>query len=492
MYQLSARDLRDLFLKGEMTAQAIAEVFLKRIAKNDPRIGAFLTVLSERVIDKASLLDKKRASGKPLGQLAAIPIAIKDNIHIQGELSTCGSRFLSNYKAPFSATVTLLMEQEDALLIGKTNLDEFAMGSSTENSAYQLTKNPWDLACTPGGSSGGSAAAVSARLTPLALGSDTGGSVRQPASFTGIVGFKPTYGRVSRYGLVAFASSLDQIGPLATNVKDAALLMEVIGRHCPKDATSLDSPPIPYLQKLQNVEASIKNQKIGIPWHFLEHLSKEVLANFKQSIALLKDAGATIVDVDLDVLKVCIPVYYVLATAEASTNLARFDGIRYGLRSPHAVTLEEVYELSKQEGFGREVKNRILLGTYVLSAGYRDAYYKKAQQIRTLIIEKFNVAFSQCDVVALPTSPIPAFPLGSFQDPFQMYLQDIYTIPANIAGLPAISIPSGFSEEGKPFSLQFIGPQRHDAKLLAWAHAFEARTSYHEQIPPLFNDEALS
>jgi aspartyl-tRNA(Asn)/glutamyl-tRNA(Gln) amidotransferase subunit A len=485
MYRLSAQALRELFVKGELTAVAIAETCLKRIAHHDPKVGAFLAVLSERMIDRAEKLDQKRKAGKPLGKLAGVPMALKDNIHIKGEISTCGSLFLQNYRAVFDATVVKLLEEEDALLIGKTNLDEFAMGSSTENSAYHFTKNPWDLKCTPGGSSGGSAAAVSARLCPIAFGSDTGGSIRQPASFCGVVGFKPTYGRVSRYGLVAFGSSLDQIGPLAHSVEDVALAMEVIGRHCPHDSTSLDVPPEDYLKK---AHADNPNLTIGVPWHFLEQLEKGAKDHFMQSIDVLKGIGAKIVDVDLDLLKYSIAIYYILATAEASTNLARFDGIRYGKRSTRAATLDEVYDFSKQEGFGPEVKKRILLGTYVLSSGYQDAYYKKAQKVRTLTIQKFKTAFSKCSIIAMPTSPFTTFPLGEIQDPLQMYLQDVFTIAANLAGLPAISVPSGFDAHGHPFGLQLLGPQMHDGAVLQCARAFEKASPFSQKIPSGFED----
>lgn len=482
LHTLSAREIRDKFLKGELSAVAITEAFLKRIDQYDGQIGAFLTVLKERALEKAKSLDAKKSAGKKLGKLAAIPIAIKDNMHIKGEISTCASKFLTNYRAPFDSTVVQLLEEEDAILIGKTNMDEFAMGSSNENSALQMTYNPWNLKCTPGGSSGGSAAAVAARLCPLALGSDTGGSIRLPASFCGIVGFKPTYGRVSRFGLVAYASSLDQIGPFATNTEDAALVMEVIGKHCEKDSTSLPGDSENYLSKVGH---SIQGMKIGIPWQFLKDLSPEPKKVFEQSIDVLKNLGATIVEVDLSILKYSLPVYYILATAEASTNLARFDGIRYGVRSPRAQTLDEVYDFSKNEGFGKEVKRRILLGTFVLSSGYQDAYYKKAQKIRTLLIQSYQEAFKKCDMVASPVSPFAAFEMGSIKDPLQMYLEDIYTIGINLAGLPAISIPAGFSKDGKPMGLQLIGPQKQDVRVLQTSKAFEQATPYHACIPEL-------
>lgn len=482
MHHLSAIELRDKFKKGELSAAAIVKHFLDRIQKYDSQVGAFLKVYNERALKQAEALDAKRAAGKPLGKLAGIPIALKDNIHVEGEISTCGSKFLTNFRAPFNATVTRLIEAEDGIIIGKTNMDEFAMGSSTEHSAFQKTRNPWNLKCTPGGSSGGSAAAVTARLCPLALGSDTGGSIRQPASFCGITGFKPTYGRVSRFGLVAYGSSLDQIGPLATNVADASLLMEVIGRHCERDSTSLNSPEEDYLSEINK---SIKGITIGVPWQFLEGLAPETKINFEQSIDVYKKLGAEIVDVDLSILKYSIAVYYILATAEASTNLARFDGIRYGLRSQRAKTLEEVYDFSKEEGFGREVKRRILLGTYVLSSGYQDAYYRKGQKVRTLMIEKFREAFKKCTVVATPVSPFPAFEIGEIQDPLQMYLADIYTISANLAGIPAVSIPSGFSKDNKPFGLQLSGPQKQDRTVMQLAQAFEGATSFHKSLPEM-------
>jgi aspartyl-tRNA(Asn)/glutamyl-tRNA(Gln) amidotransferase subunit A len=486
MYRLSAIALRDQFLKGEISASNIAESILQRIAANDPKIGAFLHFEGERLRQRAQRLDEKRKSGKALGKMAGIPVGIKDNIHIKGEITTCGSLFLKNYRAPFDATVVRLLEEEDALLVGKMNLDEFAMGSSTENSAYHPTKNPWDLSCSPGGSSGGSAAAVAARLCPITLGSDTGGSIRQPAAFCGIVGFKPTYGRVSRFGLVAFGSSLDQIGPLTTNVADAALTMEVLGKHCPHDSTSLNLPRENYLASL---ESSIEGTSIGVPWNFLNDLEASAKENFLESIEVFKSLGAQIVDVDLDLLKYSVAIYYILATAEASTNLARFDGIRYGVRSARAQTLDEVYEFSKQEGFGPEVKKRILLGTYVLSSGYQDAYYRKAQKVRAQIIAQFKIAFSRCQVIAMPASPFTTFKLGELKDPLQMYLQDIYTIAANMAGLPAISVPSGFNAEKRPFGLQILGPQCRDGEVLRFAHAYEQKTKYSSHIPPLFDHE---
>lgn len=486
MYQLSALELHEAFIKGDLSAVEIARYFLKRAKVIDHGVDAFLNFFDDRVLVRAHALDEKRAQKKPLGRLAAIPIAIKDNIHIKDELTTCSSKILENYRALFDATCVRLLEREDAILIGKTNLDEFAMGSSTENSAFKKTKNPWDLTRTPGGSSGGSAAAVSARQCPIALGSDTGGSIRQPAAFTGIVGFKPTYGRVSRYGLVAFGSSLDVIGPLATNVSDVAMIMEVIGRHCPFDSTSVDITPELYLDE---IKIGIQGKKLGVPWDFLNQLDPEIKSHFEQALKTYQQLGVEIVDIKLNDIKYSIPVYYTIAPAEASTNLARFDGIQYGRRSEKAKTLEEIYEFSKQEGFGREVKQRILLGTYVLSTGFQDAYYKKALRVRELIVREFNQAYKVCDIIAMPTTPLEAFKIGSIADPMQMYLQDLYTISANLAGLPGISIPCGFTKNKMPVGFQLLGPQLEDARVLRFAHHFEKQHNYNKQIPNDYNQE---
>lgn len=483
MHHRSAIELRRLFLDGTLSAVEITTYFLERIARHDTEVGAFLTVYQEKALEKARALDNKKRAGGSLGKLAAIPIAIKDNIHVKGELTTCGSRFLTNFKTPFDSTVVRLLENEDAIIIGKTNLDEFAMGSSTENSALKKTFNPWNLKCAPGGSSGGSAAAVAAGFCPIALGSDTGGSIRQPAALCGITGFKPTYGRVSRYGLVAFGSSLDQIGPLTRDAADAALIMEILGQHCTHDSTSIREPAEAYLP---HFDGRLAGLKIGVPFEFLKNLHEEQRQIFDASLDLFRKEGGEIVDVDLSLLKYSIPVYYILATAEASTNLARFDGIRYGVRSAKANTLDEVYDFSKEEGYGNEVKRRILLGTFVLSSGYQDAYYRKAQRVRTLILEQYKTAFEKCDLIAMPTTPSAAFELGSKKDPLEMYLEDIYTISVNLAGLPAVSIPNGFSTDQKPLGLQLIGPQKQDVRVLQAADAFQKKTSYHTEHPPLF------
>ena len=485
MHNYSATELHNLFVSGKLSATEIVKNYLNRIEKLNPTIGAFLAVYTERALKQAAALDEKRKNGQPLGRLAGVPVALKDNINVKDEITTCGSKFLTNFKAPFSSTVTELLEKEDAIIIGKTNLDEFAMGSSTENSALQSTKNPWNLKCAPGGSSGGSAAAVAARLCPLAFGSDTGGSIRQPASMCGVYGYKPTYGRVSRYGLVAFGSSLDQIGPFATCAEDIALAQEIIGRHCEKDSTSIPNEPDNILA---NIKKPIKGMKIGVPWQFLEGLNIEYRKSFDESLETLKKLGAEIVEVDLSILKYSIAVYYILATAEASTNLARFDGVRYGKRSERATTLEEVYDFSRQEGFGPEVKRRIMLGTFVLSSGYQDAYYKKAQRVRTLILQKYHEAFAKCDLIATPVSPTAAFEIGSIKDPLEMYLADIYTIGANLGGVPAMSIPSGFTQDGLPIGLQLTAPQLKDAHLCQAAFAFQEATSYHKILPQMLQD----
>ncbi len=430
------------------------------------------------------MLDKKRERGEQLGKLAGIPVAVKDNIHIKDELSTCASQFLTNFIAPFDSTVVKLIEKEDAIIIGKTNLDEFAMGSSTENSSMKTTRNPWNLECAPGGSSGGSAAAVAARFVPIALGSDTGGSIRQPASLCGVVGFKPTYGRVSRYGLVAFGSSLDQIGPITACTEDAALVMEVIGKHCCRDSTSIPMETESYLNQLKN---NLEGVKIGVPFQFLQDLKGEAKKAFDSALETMKKSGASVCEVDLSILKYSIAVYYILATAEACTNLARFDGVRYGVRAPDAKTLDQVYDRSKELGFGPEVKRRIMLGTFVLSTGYRDAYYKKAQKVRTLMIEQYKKAFEKCDLIAMPTSTSGAFKIGSIKDPLSMYLEDIYTISVNLGGLPAVNIPNGLTAEQLPLGIQLIGPQKEDVKVLSLAHALEAANA-NEMIPPQLKD----
>ncbi|MCC5832677.1 MAG: Asp-tRNA(Asn)/Glu-tRNA(Gln) amidotransferase subunit GatA [Chlamydiales bacterium] len=486
MYKLTALELHKQFLEKRLSAEEITRYYLQRIEAFDGQVGAFLSVFHERALKKARALDEKLAKGESVGKLAGVPIGVKDNIHVKGELTTCASKFLANYRAVFDATATRLVEEEDAIILGKLNLDEFAMGSSTENSALKETCNPWNLSCVAGGSSGGSTAAVAARLCPISFGSDTGGSVRQPAALCGVLGFKPTYGRVSRYGLVAFASSLDQIGPIAFSSEDIGMVMEVIGQNDPKDATTFPGRPEDYLSVM---DANLNKKRIGVPWAFLEDLHSEARELFLESVDVLKDLGCEIIDIDLNILKYSVATYYIIATAEASTNLARFDGIRYGVRSPRAETLDQVYDYSRTEGFGSEVKKRIFLGTYVLSAGYQDDYYKQATKVRVKIIDAFNHAFEKCDAIATPVSPIAAFPKKTIRDPLQMYLQDIYTIGVNLARLPAVSVPCGFNAEKKPFGLQFIGPKHSDVLVCRMAHAYEKAAPYSQEIPANFDRE---
>ncbi len=484
LHPRNAKELHEGFINGQFSAKQIASDFIKHIESHENQVDAFLSFDPETILLQAEKLDKKRSEKKPLGPLAGVPVAIKDNIHVANVKTTCASKMLENYTALFDSTVTHHLKQADSILIGKTNMDEFAMGSSTEKSYFKPTRNPWDLSKVPGGSSGGSAAAVSARFAPLSLGSDTGGSIRQPAAFTGIVGFKPSYGRVSRHGLVAFASSLDQIGPFSQTVEDAYKISQVITGPCPMDSTYVHKPFAPF-ETLRRHD--LKGVKIGVPWKLTDDLESEIKHNFVLSVESLKKLGAEIIDIDLDILKASIAVYYIIAPAEASTNLARFDGVRYGHRSPDAKTLDEVYTLSRQEGFGHEVKRRILLGSYVLSSGFEHAYYEKAQKIRNFICQKFKAIYNQCHLIAMPCTTTTAFSLGDFQNPLQMYLQDLFTIPANLAGLPAISLPSGFSKEGLPMGLQLQAPSMHDEFLLACADVFEKNHPEFLKMPQFIN-----
>jgi aspartyl-tRNA(Asn)/glutamyl-tRNA(Gln) amidotransferase subunit A len=476
----SAHEIRDAVVSGRASAVEVCRAALDRIAAGDAPLHAFQCVTPERALAQAAALDARRdLAALPL---AGVPVALKDNICLRGAPTTAGSRILDGCLPAYDATVVQHLEAAGAVIVGKTNCDEFAMGSSTENSAYGPTRNPWALDRTPGGSSGGSAAAVAARLVPLALGSDTGGSIRQPAGMCGVVGFKPSYGRVSRYGLIAFASSLDQIGPIATSVADAALTLKVLSVHDPRDATSVaegDRPPVA-------MPDSMRGLTVGIPRGlFASGVDDGVLEAFDAALEVMREQGAQLVDIALPHAAQAIPVYYVVATAEASSNLARYDGVRYGARATGGATLLEMYERTRGEGFGREVKRRIVLGTYVLSAGYYDAFYLKAQQVRTLVARDFDEAFTRADVVALPTSPTPAFPLGErTEDPLKMYLADIFTVSANLAGLPAISVPCGFAAGRLPVGLQLVGRAMHDEMVLGVAGAYERATSWTHEIPP--------
>jgi aspartyl-tRNA(Asn)/glutamyl-tRNA(Gln) amidotransferase subunit A len=482
IHELGAAEIAKRVRGKQVSARDVAAGFLDRIEKNDGRLKAFVSVLREDALAQAAEVDKKLASGKDPGPLAGVPVAVKDNMCVTGTKTTCSSKILENYTAAYDATVIARLRGAGAVFVGKTNLDEFAMGSSTENSAFFTTRNPWNTAHVPGGSSGGSAAAVAARLAPLALGSDTGGSIRQPAACCGIVGFKPTYGRVSRFGLIAFASSLDQIGPFAWNTADAALLLQVIAGHDPQDSTSVPKPVPDYVQALS---APLGPLTVGLPEEYFQAgLDPEVQKAVQEAIRVFEKLGAKVKKVSLPHTDAGVSVYYILAPSEASSNLARFDGVRYGHRSAEAKNLLEQYEKSRAEGFGPEVKRRIMLGTYALSSGYYDAYYLKAQKVRTLIRKDFEEAFKSVDVMLTPTTPTPAFKIGEkTSDPLQMYLSDIFTISCNLAGLPGLSLPCGFSSGGLPIGLQVLGRPFEEERVLAAAAAYEKATDW-VRTPP--------
>ena len=480
----TARELRQDVATGSMSAVEICRGALERIESANASLNAFNHVAADRALGRAGVIDRRRAAGERLGPLAGVPIALKDNMCVRGMRTTASSKILDSFVPPYDATVVRRLEAAGAVIVGKTNCDEFAMGSSNENSAYGPVRNPWNLDTTPGGSSGGSAAAVAAQCVPIALGSDTGGSIRQPASFCGVVGLKPTYGRVSRYGLLAFASSLDQIGPFARTVSDAALALAAIAGHDTADSTSSTADVPDYLSSLTG---DLRGVRVGVPRAFVsEGVDDRIRGAFDTALATLRDRGATLVDIDLPHAKYAIPVYYLVATAEASSNLARYDGVKYGYRSPAAKngTLREMYNRTRDDGFGAEVKRRIMLGTYALSAGYYDAFYLKAQQVRTLLRRDYEQAFQSVDVVAMPTSPIPPFRLGEkTADPLQMYLADIFTVSANLAGLPGISLPCGFAD-GLPIGFQLLGRMFDEPTILRVADAFERATEWHRATPP--------
>lgn len=478
---LSARELRDRIRQGEVKAEAACEAGLARIRELDPKLKVFLAVDEAGARSAAQAVDRARIAGQALGPLAGVPVALKDNLCTAGFPTTCASRILEGWKPPYNAAVVERIKAAGGVVLGKTNLDEFAMGSSCENSGFFPTRNPWDPERVPGGSSGGSAAAVAAGFASLALGSDTGGSIRQPAALCGVVGLKPTYGRVSRFGLIAFASSLDQIGPFARTVEDAALLLNVIAGPDPRDATSAQVEVPDFLAGLDQLP---KGLRLGLPReYFSEGLNPEVQASLEQAQAVFKDLGLKITEVSLPHTEYCLAVYYLVATAEASSNLARYDGVQYGLRAP-ADSLLAMYQETRAKGFGPEVKRRIMLGTYALSAGYYDAYYLKALKVRTLIQRDFARAWEQCDAILTPTSPTAAFRMGDkTEDPLSMYLSDIYTISANLAGLPAVSVPSGFTAQGLPIGLQLIGRAFDEQTILRVAHAYQSRTDWHRRRP---------
>ena len=475
------RDVADGIRLGRMSAVEVCRGALDRIDRADGRLNAFLTVTREAALARAAELDGDRARWPRL-PLLGVPVAVKDNICTRHTRTTAGSRILDRYEPPYDATVIERLVAAGAVPIGKTNCDEFAMGSSTENSAYGPTRNPWAVDRTPGGSSGGSAAAVAARMVPVALGSDTGGSVRQPAAMCGVVGLKPTYGRVSRYGLIAFASSLDQIGTFSTSVGDAAATLQAIAGVDPHDATCSAAAVPDYATALGGGARGIR---IGVPWQLLaEGVDPPVLGAFTRALDVMKSEGATISEVVFPHNVHAVAVYYLVATAEASSNLARYDGVRYGYRTPHAETLGQMYDRTRDEGFGAEVKRRIMLGTYVLSAGYYDAYYLKAQQVRTLMRRDYDAAFRAVDVIATPTVPTPPFRLGErIDDPLQMYLADVFTVAANLTGLPAISIPCGFTPDRLPLALQLTGRAMDEATLFRVADAYEEATGFTRERP---------
>ena len=481
----SATTIRNEIVAGRLSATDACRSALDRIHDVNGKLNAFNLVADERALERASEIDRRRAAGDTLGPLAGVPVALKDNMDVRGMRTTASSRILEHFVPPYDATVVRRLEAAGAVIVGKTNCDEFAMGSSNENSAFGPVRNPWALDRIPGGSSGGSAAAVASRCVPIALGSDTGGSVRQPAACCGVVGLKPSYGRVSRYGLLAFASSLDQIGPFARTVADAALALTALAGADPCDATTANEPVPDFAAALTG---AVNDIRVGVPRAFVsEGVDEQVRRAYETALDTLRRSGATLVDIDLPHAKYAVPVYYLVCTAEASSNLARYDGVKYGYRSNAAKdSLKEMYSRTRDEGFGPEVKRRIMLGTYVLSAGYYDAFYLKALQVRTLLRRDYEQAFERVDVVAMPTMPTPPFRLGEkASDPLQMYLGDIFTVSANLAGLPGISLSCGFSGEGLPIGLQLMGRMFDEATLLRVADAYERVTDWHTKTPAL-------
>ena len=487
---LSLAELARALAAGDVRAFDVTQRHLDRIKEHDGRLHAFQTLAIDQALERAGELDRIRDTEGPVGPLHGVPIALKDNLSTRGIETTASSRILEGFVPPYHATVVERLEAAGAIIVGKTNLDEFAMGSSTENSAFGPTRNPWDTSRAPGGSSGGSAVAVAARFVPAALGSDTGGSIRQPAALSGVVGLKPTYGRVSRFGLLAFASSLDQIGPFARTAEDAAILLETMAGRDPHDATAAPQPVPRYRDAMTG---EVRGLRIGIPRDVIgDGVDDAVRAAFDESIATLRARGATVVNIELPHARYGIPIYYLIATAEASSNLARYDGVRYGYRAKVSVErgraahapLQEMYERTRDEGFGAEVKRRIMLGTYVLSHGYYDAYYLKAQQVRTLLRQDYDRAFERVDVIAMPTTPTAAFKLGEkTSDPLQMYLADIFTVSANLAGIPAISVPCGFTSDRLPIGLQLAGRMFDEETVLRAADAYQRDTDHHVQSP---------
>ncbi|MBR2289959.1 MAG: Asp-tRNA(Asn)/Glu-tRNA(Gln) amidotransferase subunit GatA [Clostridia bacterium] len=468
--------------RGETTSEEIVRSYFDRIKEKDGQVKVYVSTMEEEAMAQAKAIDARRKAGEKLGRYAGIPIGIKDNMNIKGTKTTCSSKMLENYESCYDATVIENLKKEEMIFLGKLNMDEFAMGGSTEHSAFFKTHNPWDLACVPGGSSGGSAAAVAADLAPCTLGSDTGGSIRQPASLCGIVGLKPTYGLVSRYGLVAFASSLDQIGPLTKDVTDSAIVLNMIAGHDEKDSTSSKREKVDYTKALVN---DVKGMKIGLPKEFLaEGISEEVRSAILEVADKYRELGATVEECSLDVGKYALATYYIIACAEASSNLGRFDGIRYGYRTENFENLNDIYRNSRSEGFGPEVKRRIILGTYVLSSGYYDAYYKKAQKVRTIIKNEYDKLFEKYDLILTPTSPTTAFKIGEkSNNPLEMYMADICTVSVNIAGLPGMSVPCKLDQNGLPIGFLLVGNSFEEEKIFQAAYTYEQNTNFRENKP---------
>ena len=503
MLELTALELRDAIASGGVSATEAARAYLDAIDRLEPAIAAYNEIFGDRALARAGQIDAARAAGDRLGALAGVPVAVKDNMCMSYGRTTCSSRILADFEAPYTATAVEKLQAAGAVILGKCNMDEFAMGSSTENSGFRPTGNPWDTSRVPGGSSGGSAAAVAARLAAAALGSDTGGSIRQPAAFCGVVGFKPTYGRVSRYGLVAYGSSLDQIGPLSRDVADAALLTQVIAGHDPKDSTSADRDVEDYLSALDEPADTLR---VGLPVEFFsDALDAEISAAITRAAETLRSAGATVVDVSLPHSRIdvddegnlssyAVACYYIVAMAEASSNLARYDGVHYGHRTPARTgDIIEMYSRSRAEAFGPEVQRRVMLGTYTLSSGYYDAYYNKALKVRRLIRNDFDAAFGSCDVLLCPVAPTTAFKMGAkTADPLTMYLEDIYTISVNLAGLPALSMPVGLSSAGMPIGMQIIGPLFSERTVLRVARMYEKASGVSRLTPAIAGNDNRS
>ena len=485
LYEYTVHELMDKLEKKEITITELTKAYVDRINEKEKDVEAFVTTLTDEAISKSQEIEEMVKNGEINSRFVGIPIGIKDNMCTKGVKTTCSSKMLENFIAPYDATVIEKLNNEGIISLGKLNMDEFAMGASTEYSAFKKTKNPWNLNTVPGGSSGGSAAAVAANLVPWALGSDTGGSIRQPSAFCGVVGLKPTYGLVSRYGLVAFASSLDQIGPITKDVQDAALLLNLIAGHDEKDTTSINNEKVDYTKCLKN---DVKGLKIGVPKEFFgEGINAEVKAKLQEAIEKYKELGAIVEECSLDIAEYALATYYIIACAEASSNLGRFDGIRYGYRTKNFENLKDIYINSRSEGFGQEVKRRIILGTYVLSSGYYDAYYKKALEVRTLVKQEFDKKFEKYDVLLTPTSPTVAFEIGTrSNNPLEMYLADICTVSVNIAGLPGISIPCGVDSKGMPIGMQLIGDKFKEETILNAAYTYEQATKFREKYKPEF------